>query len=238
MAREVDISMDLGSANTGLVVAGTLRAQLVDSDGSTNGSAISAGFIEIGNGQYLWNYADVPDTFRGLVSFYLSTSVYTDPLAITSLVAVVDTLEAADITGGAGADAIADAVWDEVRSGHTTSGTFGGGVLAESLNTQAKTDVGDAVWDEASSGHVTSGTFGDEVLVTADKTEIISSGDSNKDDIIAVIPSASDNADAVRTELAVELARIDKPISECCPDQGDIEITQGDSSPDRSLTAG
>lgn len=36
---------------------------------------------------------------------------------------------------------VADAVWDEPRSGHTTGGTFGEGVLAESLNTQAKADV-------------------------------------------------------------------------------------------------
>lgn len=36
---------------------------------------------------------------------------------------------------------IADAVWDEARSGHTTSGTFGEGVKAESLNSQAQSDV-------------------------------------------------------------------------------------------------
>lgn len=36
---------------------------------------------------------------------------------------------------------VADAVWDEARSGHTTSGSFGEGVKAESLNTQAKADV-------------------------------------------------------------------------------------------------
>lgn len=39
------------------------------------------------------------------------------------------------------AGTIADAVWDEARSGHTTSGTFGEGVKAESLNTQAQSDV-------------------------------------------------------------------------------------------------
>ena len=36
---------------------------------------------------------------------------------------------------------IADGVWDEARSGHTTAGTFGEGVKVESLNTQAKADV-------------------------------------------------------------------------------------------------
>lgn len=205
MARKVDISIDLGSANTGLVA--TLRAQLVNSNGTLTGSEISTGFIEIGNGQYLWNYVSVPDTFRGGVSFYISPAVYTSPSAFISLVSVVDTLEAADVTGGADVDAIADAVWDELRSGHTTTGSFGDDVVTR---TEA----------------------------TADKDEIISSGDSNKDDIISVIPSASDTADAVRVELAIELARIDKPISDCCPDQGDIEITLGDSSPDISFTAG
>jgi len=39
------------------------------------------------------------------------------------------------------AAAVADAVWDEARSAHTTAGSFGEGVKVESLNTQAKADV-------------------------------------------------------------------------------------------------
>jgi hypothetical protein len=39
------------------------------------------------------------------------------------------------------AAAVADAVWDEARSAHTTAGSFGEGVKVESLNTQAKSDV-------------------------------------------------------------------------------------------------
>ena len=87
--------------------------------------------------------------------------------------------------GGASASAIADAVWDEARADHTTAGSFGEGVLTESLNTQAKADVNaeadtalsdygantttpptaaaiaDQVWDEARSGHTTAGSFGE-----------------------------------------------------------------------------
>ena len=39
------------------------------------------------------------------------------------------------------AAAVADAVWDEARSAHTSVGSFGEGVKVESLNTQAKADV-------------------------------------------------------------------------------------------------
>ena len=60
------------------------------------------------------------------------------------------------------AGTIADAVWDEAQSGHTTSGTFG-----KYLDAQMTTGVlggtgsiADAVWDEALSGHTTTGTFG------------------------------------------------------------------------------
>jgi hypothetical protein len=47
---------------------------------------------------------------------------------------------------------IADGVWDEARSGHTTAGSFG------EVSTAA--DVADAVWDEALAGHATAGTAG------------------------------------------------------------------------------
>lgn len=46
----------------------------------------------------------------------------------------------ADYSTHAAAD-VADAVWDEARADHAVAGTFGEGVKAESLNTQAKADV-------------------------------------------------------------------------------------------------
>lgn len=60
--------------------------------------------------------------------------------------------------------AIADAVWDEAQSGHTTAGTFGlyldsaiSGVSTGGVSAGA---IADAVWDEAISGHLTGGTTG------------------------------------------------------------------------------
>ena len=61
-------------------------------------------------------------------------------------------------------NAIADAVWNEAYSQHTTAGTFGkyldtevSGVGGGSLT---EAGIADAVWDEARSGHTTAGTFG------------------------------------------------------------------------------
>ena len=68
------------------------------------------------------------------------------------------------------AAAVADAVWDEAKAGHTAAGSFGEEVQAHSLSTEitALNDptaaaVADAVWDEAIAGHVAGGSFGEEV---------------------------------------------------------------------------
>ena len=73
------------------------------------------------------------------------------------------------------AAAIADAVWDEARTGHTTSGTFGyyldsaiSGVSGGGGATAA--DIADAVWDELISGHATSGSFA--AAVTTDQASL------------------------------------------------------------------
>jgi hypothetical protein len=65
------------------------------------------------------------------------------------------------------AAAIADAVWDEVQSGHTSAGTFGkyldAAVSGVSTGGVSAADIADAVWDEAASGHVGAGSFGARV---------------------------------------------------------------------------
>lgn len=62
---------------------------------------------------------------------------------------------------------VADAVWDEAQSGHTTNGTFGkyldSAISGVSTGGVTAADIADAVWDEARSGHTTSGTFGQGV---------------------------------------------------------------------------
>jgi hypothetical protein len=71
MAYTSVFSLALGAAFTGLT---DLRAQLVDSGGSSVGSAVSTGFVEIGNGFYSWVYASIPDGHRGGVKFYSNAS--------------------------------------------------------------------------------------------------------------------------------------------------------------------
>lgn len=57
---------------------------------------------------------------------------------------------------------IADAVWDEVLSGHLTAGTTGAALNSSGSATPAPTAaaIADAVWDEAYNTHTTAGSFG------------------------------------------------------------------------------
>ena len=64
------------------------------------------------------------------------------------------------------AAAISDAVWDELQSGHTTSGTFGyylDAQVSASSSPPTAAAIADAVWDELSSGHSVSGSYGKAV---------------------------------------------------------------------------
>ena len=66
------------------------------------------------------------------------------------------------------AAANADAVWDEARSGHVAAGSFGEGVLAESLNTQAKADVNaevDTALADIDLDHLINSSFGSNPAV-------------------------------------------------------------------------
>lgn len=73
------------------------------------------------------------------------------------------------------AAAIADAVWDEAKSGHVSAGSFGEEVQAHALSSEisalndpSAADIADAVWDESTTGHTTSGTFGEQVKTDVD----------------------------------------------------------------------
>lgn len=70
--------------------------------------------------------------------------------------------EIADNAGGSSLTVgdIADAVWDEAVTGHTTAGTFGE-ALDNAGSGASAASIADAVWDEAQSGHTTAGTFGE-----------------------------------------------------------------------------
>jgi hypothetical protein len=62
------------------------------------------------------------------------------------------------------ASLVADAVWDEARTGHTTAGTFGNyldaSISGVSTGGVSASAIADAVWDEALSGHATAGSAG------------------------------------------------------------------------------
>ncbi len=59
---------------------------------------------------------------------------------------------------------LADAVWDEVRTGHTTAGTFGlylDAQVSAAATPPTAAAIADAVWDESLSNHLLDGSAGD-----------------------------------------------------------------------------
>ena len=64
MSQTINFDIIVGISQTGL----TLQAQIITSSGSNYGSPITSGFVEIGNGNYLWS-ATIPDSFIGGVKF-------------------------------------------------------------------------------------------------------------------------------------------------------------------------
>jgi len=65
MSYEATTSIILGSSQTGK----QLVAQLLDTKGVFVGSPVTSGFVEIGQGNYIWTY-EYPDGFRGAIKFY------------------------------------------------------------------------------------------------------------------------------------------------------------------------
>lgn len=61
-----------------------LRAQLFDTTGANVGAAISAGFVEIGSGFYIWSYSSIPSAHRGGVKFYRNA----DPSTILNICSI------------------------------------------------------------------------------------------------------------------------------------------------------
>ena len=110
--------------------------------------------------------SDIADSFTTVNSTLSTIAGYIDT-EVAAIKAKTDNLPASpaatsDIPSAA---TIADAVWDEAQSGHTTVGTFGkyldtevSGVGGSSLTLA---DIADAVWDEAISGHAASGSTGE-----------------------------------------------------------------------------
>ena len=105
-------------------------------------------------------------------------------------------------------DAIADQVWDEALSGHTTAGSAGK-TLQDITVPPTAAAIADAVWDESESGHLTAGTFGEQLasLPTAsgiDSTLTTSHGAGSWVDAGGLTAAAV--ADAVWDEVATDHA--------------------------------
>ncbi len=100
-------------------------------------------------------------------------------------------LEQAPSTTGASAASIADAVWDELLSGHTVAGSSGNALATASSGGVDPAVLADAIWDEAISGHTTAGTFGakNQKLVPSETIGdyIGSGGDATKANQTAII---------------------------------------------------
>ena len=126
------------------------------------------------------------------------------------------------------ASAIADAVWDEARAGHTTSGTFGyyldSAISGVSTGGVSVSDIADAVWDEALSGHVAAGSAGERLsripnaaaggnggLPTVNASNQVAGVSGN---VVGTVNGLTATAqDNVRTALGMSSANLDTQLS-------------------------
>ena len=166
----------------------------VSKDGGTNASATNTA-AAVGNGLYSLELtaAETGAALVGVSATSATASVVVNPLIVFTTDGAVPPQEAGtsgglgtvdasnriagiqgtinDLDGLPTAATIADQVWDEATSGHTSAGSYGKAVgdgvttwvTATGFNTTTPPTVeaiADQVWDEAQSGHTTSGTFG------------------------------------------------------------------------------
>lgn len=115
----------------------------------------------------------------------------------------VNSLENAPSGTGASAATIADAVWDEVLSGHVTVGTTGKALDSAGGAGASAADIADAVLDEALSGHTTAGTLGKAIAdIEADATAILTDTGTTLPASIATVDA---NVDSVLTDTGTTI---------------------------------
>lgn len=66
MAYSKTVIVKLTPADTGL----TLKAKIFDAAGLQQGADVTAGFTELGGGEYAWTHQGFPDGFAGRVDFH------------------------------------------------------------------------------------------------------------------------------------------------------------------------
>lgn len=110
---------------------------------------------------------------------------------------------------------IADAVWDEAKSGHVAAGSFGEEVQDHALSSEitalndpTAASIADAVWDEAAADHVGAGSFGEEVQAHALSSEITALNDFDpaNDDVSVRELQATALADMFNTDSLTDYA--------------------------------
>ena len=166
----------------------------VSKDGASNASASNTA-AAVGNGLYSLELtaSETGAALVGVSATSATASVVVNPLIVFTTDGAVPPQEAGtsgglgtvdasnriagiqgtinDLDGLPTAATIADQVWDEATSGHTSAGSYGKAigdgvtswVTATGFNTTTPPTVeaiADQVWDEAQAGHTASGTFG------------------------------------------------------------------------------
>ena len=106
------LTFDLNLGLPGL----TLQAQLIDTTGATVGGAVTTGFVEIGNGFYMFTHTAIPDGHRGGVTFQNSGGG--GPIRGFRS---VNPEEAENMDAKITSRATATEVWDEVLEGTFTA---------------------------------------------------------------------------------------------------------------------
>jgi peroxiredoxin len=98
--------------------------------------------------------------------------------------------------------AVADAVWDELLSGHSGAGSAGLALATASSGGVDPSVLADAIWDEALSGHSTAGTAGKKLtdLTNADLSGLATAAalgavDNFLDTEVAAIKAVTDKID-------------------------------------------
>lgn len=144
---------------------------------TTTAAWVSGGFVEVDASDSPGLYRlDVPDA-----AFTTGAGVKKVRITWTGANTLDDGSEV-DLTtddpysGGLTAAQIAGAVWDELRSGHVVSGSFGAGVLLASTAVQA-------IWDALTSALTTAGSIGklfvDNVNATISSRSTYAGGDTS-----------------------------------------------------------
>jgi hypothetical protein len=146
--------IDQGTAQSASSTGFVLRSAAAFDDDSL----IGASAMVLGATQGFWQRRIITDNALS------GDTVTNDAFNTTPSGAVTYKIFATPPAPASAVAAIADAVWDEAQSGHTTTGTFGKyldqAISGVSTGGVSAADIADAVWDEACSGHTTNGTYG------------------------------------------------------------------------------